>query len=382
MIDKSIQRKHIEWALAFIDTNGVPPKRKSTKFNILNNGLLYPPKYTLSLAAEQATGKEMKPSDFNGGNEANEFLHKLGFTIVDKYGQSIYGEALAEKHSVSSITQQKGVITNPKHTVSICSALLQIPKYFSVWQSKSYDYWLSLLEHIIKNTPSTSDILLLPAGYFCLDSNSPVSISDLAKTIILYLKNYNQSLTVCLGIDDFLTNKQLAFAVDTNQVLAAAQKFHHMDHSVDLAEDPFINFNGHSRFLNINGITFYLAVCYDLFGINHLELESPEPIDGVLGMIHGFDSAGSAVDFARKGLAGASKQLGVNTYASSVFAMNTSPKNWPAGVEWKYGNDSVRSKKYDDIALQCTGSILEFDYMKVYFKLYTLNATKKMQTQI
>jgi hypothetical protein len=78
----SLTRAHIEAALARIDREGVPPRRDSTKFQLVLDGKRYPPKYVLSLAAAEATGRELRPNEFSGGDETNGALQSLGFTIV------------------------------------------------------------------------------------------------------------------------------------------------------------------------------------------------------------------------------------------------------------------------------------------------------------
>ena len=68
-------------ALAFIDENGVPPRRKATRYNLYHNKKTYPPKYVLSVATKIATGKGLVSSKFSGGSETNDFLIGLGFTL-------------------------------------------------------------------------------------------------------------------------------------------------------------------------------------------------------------------------------------------------------------------------------------------------------------
>lgn len=81
MINKQVKRQHILEALTYIDKNGIPAKRRATKYNLYHDGKTYPPKYVLSIATKIATGKELEPSQFNGGDETNNFLSALDFTI-------------------------------------------------------------------------------------------------------------------------------------------------------------------------------------------------------------------------------------------------------------------------------------------------------------
>ncbi len=78
----SLTRAHVEAALAQIDREGVPPRRESAKFQLVVAGRRYPPKYVISLAVGAATGRELAPHEFSGGDETNDALRSLGFTIV------------------------------------------------------------------------------------------------------------------------------------------------------------------------------------------------------------------------------------------------------------------------------------------------------------
>ena len=78
----ALKRSHVKAAIARIDRDGVPPRRESTKFQLVVDGWNYPPKYVISLAVSHATGRELRPNEFSGGDEANGILLALGFTIA------------------------------------------------------------------------------------------------------------------------------------------------------------------------------------------------------------------------------------------------------------------------------------------------------------
>lgn len=84
MIPKIIQRQHVIQAINDIRVGGVPKQREATKFNLIHEGRLYPPKFTLSLAAKHATGEELAAAEFSGGDEANSYLTDLGFVVQPK----------------------------------------------------------------------------------------------------------------------------------------------------------------------------------------------------------------------------------------------------------------------------------------------------------
>jgi hypothetical protein len=43
-----------------------------------------PPKLVLSTAASIATGGELMPGEFSGGDEADGYLERLGFKVIDR----------------------------------------------------------------------------------------------------------------------------------------------------------------------------------------------------------------------------------------------------------------------------------------------------------
>jgi len=81
MIPDNITKKHILKAIAEVDRDGVPPGRGSTRYSLLHDGRLYPPKYTVSVANRFANGNELPSANFSGGKEVNEFLARFGFSI-------------------------------------------------------------------------------------------------------------------------------------------------------------------------------------------------------------------------------------------------------------------------------------------------------------
>jgi 5-methylcytosine-specific restriction protein B len=84
-----ISTEHIRAAIDRIDSEGVPPHRASASFEVVFNSKRYPPKYVVSLAAKLATGKELLPNEFSGGEETNSFLRERGFEVVPKERQTI-----------------------------------------------------------------------------------------------------------------------------------------------------------------------------------------------------------------------------------------------------------------------------------------------------
>jgi 5-methylcytosine-specific restriction protein A len=108
VIPDNITYAHIVQAIDEINNDGIPPDRHSTKWSVTYDDNLYPPKYLISLANKYANGEEWEPSEFSGGEEANDFLQSLGFKIVaistrdeypvESYSWEVLSENVAVKH--------------------------------------------------------------------------------------------------------------------------------------------------------------------------------------------------------------------------------------------------------------------------------------------
>lgn len=83
MIPACITRVDIAKAMRRIKRNGVPPGRQGRNYCLVANGGHLPPKYTISLAHEIATGEALNSNRFSGGAESNNFLRRYGFKVVE-----------------------------------------------------------------------------------------------------------------------------------------------------------------------------------------------------------------------------------------------------------------------------------------------------------
>ncbi|MGO9122885.1 MAG: hypothetical protein ACLQPD_35350 [Desulfomonilaceae bacterium] len=77
-----ISKANVLAAIERIQKEGVPRSRLSTRYDLLHEGMRYPPKYVVSLAVQNATGRELDPEEFSGGVETNSLLRLLGFSVV------------------------------------------------------------------------------------------------------------------------------------------------------------------------------------------------------------------------------------------------------------------------------------------------------------
>ena len=83
MIPAIITKAHIIEAIRRIGREGVPARRRGRDCCLATNGTHFPPKYTIALAHEVATGERLSSNEFSGGAESNGFLASRGFNVVE-----------------------------------------------------------------------------------------------------------------------------------------------------------------------------------------------------------------------------------------------------------------------------------------------------------
>ena len=83
---KNIKQEHIFSAIEEIDRDGIRKGRSSSTYDLIHNGNIYPPKLVISIANRFATGNELDPKTFKGGDETPAFnlLKEFGFKVVLK----------------------------------------------------------------------------------------------------------------------------------------------------------------------------------------------------------------------------------------------------------------------------------------------------------
>ena len=83
MIPTSITKAHIADAIRCILRDGFPARRRGRSYCLVTEGGHLPPKYTIALAHQIATGGLLHSDEFSGGRESNEFLRRHGFEVVE-----------------------------------------------------------------------------------------------------------------------------------------------------------------------------------------------------------------------------------------------------------------------------------------------------------
>jgi len=84
-IPSNITIEHALKAMARIDKEGAPPRRNSTKYSVVHEGVKYPPKYVISVANEFANHDHLNPKGFNTYH-AQLVLRSMKFDTVPPIG--------------------------------------------------------------------------------------------------------------------------------------------------------------------------------------------------------------------------------------------------------------------------------------------------------
>ncbi|MGO8880147.1 MAG: hypothetical protein ACLPVO_05275 [Desulfomonilaceae bacterium] len=395
MIPKNITSDHILVALKKIDRESVPTDRAATKYHILHENRRYPPKYAISIANEIANGVELKPNEFSGGEEANKFLRKRGFLIVERPrvgkepDQKTVPQPVSRSvHDSSAVRPEtkpppqiqtdncNGYPMNPADKVHTKKIVEPIPippedvkSHFQSTDEPHSQYKLAtvcvesvaepslkqrleLLKDVIAKLAKNVDLFVFPAGFFDTGGKYEKVSEQIESGVCDAIRHSSSSAIACIGVDALFQKDQFGVAFNTDGVLAMAKKFFPTDDEagvINLASDPFSGESKYPRTFLVKGKRAYLAVCYDSFGIRKKSVKR-QNIDLIVNLIHGFNPKGESgsgdVYFAKHGLAGSSKQWGCPTYAAAVFSHRNVSPNWPTGVMWNQGSKSTQEWRY------------------------------------
>ena len=224
-------------------------------------------------------------------------------------------------------------------------------------------------------------VILFPGGWFCTGKDKPSTIYNWAeKRIRSVLREMEAHIFVCVGIDGSvgadLGNIQIGLAVDKDNIKAMGRKFHPAPQElgcVELAKNYLSEDDGKSRIFELNGVKYFMCVCYDIYGIRHKNLPNP-CVDVVLNLVHCFYLPGKgpsgASYFARHGFAGASRKWGCPVFGTAVFFKRDILENWPTGVYWNQGNKNTVNWGYTD------NPVMPKDYFYLKIKKDRSNANE------
>lgn len=229
-------------------------------------------------------------------------------------------------------------------------------------------------------------VIVFPAGMFYTNGEPPSSIySKIEKEISSFLVSLGKNFIICFGIDgsvdaDGYARDQIAVAVDHTGIIALGRKFYPQKKErghVNLAKSYNIPEDGKSRIFNYGDYSFYLAVCYDSFGIKKQNIKNPG-VTGLIELAHCFYPKGLGPSgepyFARHGFAGASRQWECPVFGTGVFFNRTVPEGWPTGVMWNRGEISTRDWKYEmnPMRPEAVGSV-SIPEGRAVVRAYTIN---------
>lgn len=214
---------------------------------------------------------------------------------------------------------------------------------------------LSEIVGSIAKETSGDGVILFPGGWFCTDKEKPsTKYKWVEEQIRDILEATEAHVIVCIGIDGSAKascgNTQVGLAVDKAGIKAIGRKFHPAPQErgyVNLADDYLSEEDGKSRIFELNGVKYYMCVCYDIYGIRQKNLPNPG-VDVVLNLVHSIYPHSSPSYFAKHGLAGASRQWGCPVFGAVVFFGCRILENWPTGVCWNMGDISTRNWRYAD----------------------------------
>lgn len=338
MIPK-LTRQQIEHALSDIMCQGVPKKRYSAKHCLVYNGRHFPPKYVVSLAVPGG----LDPSEFSGGPETNTVLADLGFHV----SECTCGGAGWAAEDEAAVAYDMPT-TQPGHAGLIVTGCIE-----SAIEERPTEGRLALLQQMLLELQSqtTPFLLILPGGYFnSLDAEPTKLCRQIGTRVAKLLKKAPIDSTVCVGVDGQDMGDQLALAITREGIIAKARKFFPAageEEYLTAADSPWELEDGLPRHFTFCGRQYYLAVCYDCFGIRKAKAPNLHA-DAIITLVHGFDSLGSGAGyFARYGLVGAAKVWECPVYAAAFFEGRFQP-NWPSAVRWNRGDLDTRKWRYGD----------------------------------
>ena len=245
----------------------------------------------------------------------------------------------------------------PKSKEWVATVVLQSNEQYSNEERMNV---LSKVVDSILDKCSGDGVILFPGGMFSTGENEArTHYNKLEEAVKRILGKTERNIVVCAGIDGSVdkegySHDQIGSAVSKNGIEAIGRKFYPAPQEKDLvklAENYLSNEEGKSRIFELNGVKYFMCVCYDTYGVRHKELSNSEGVDVVLNLVHCFYPKGEGPSgdpyFARHGFAGASKQWKCPVFGAVVYFNRSIPERWPTGVIWNQGDKSTQKWKYE-----------------------------------
>lgn len=214
------------------------------------------------------------------------------------------------------------------------------------------------VEKAIELCCSKTDVIIFPGGTYKYATITVKEIKEIEETVQRCVKKFGKDIIVCLGVDSKDGNDQLGVAISRDGLIAIGRKFYAApgeEYTLKTAKTENEMEFGYNRTFEFQNRKFFLAVCYDGFGIKHKKLKKNE-VDVIIDLIHAFYPKGEGgsgdVYFAKHGLAGASKEWDCFAFGAAVFFHRLIPQNWQSGIKWNKGSMSTQKWKYEDNPLK------------------------------
>jgi hypothetical protein len=217
-------------------------------------------------------------------------------------------------------------------------------------REKNEDRMNALRRIIIALAESPRDgVIVFPGGWFHEGTEPAESgIPAIERRIKNLLQKIPSHIIVGIGIDGSLDDQrydrdQIALALDKTGIIAGSRKFQVRTYEererVNLAPDYRTGDFGRPRIFVLNGIRFFPAICYDIYGPQQHKLENPG-VDVIISHVHYFvpvkeDGPKGVVDFVRKGFAGASAQWNCPVFGAGIFVRRPIPTCWRTGMYYR-----------------------------------------------
>ena len=142
-------------------------------------------------------------------------------------------------------------------------------------------------------------------------------------------------------------------SVNQDGILAAGRKFYPTEVEkprIKRASSFLEKEYGCERIFTAVNKKFYMAVCYDIFGINKIKGKNPE-VDAVLNLVHRFEPIERALlemcILSKMDLQEHLKIGDVLCLQVTVFKNRDIPGAMAFGVLWNQGDDSTKNWKYE-----------------------------------
>lgn len=344
-----LTRRHVLQVIRSIRRDEVPENRRPRGYVLVHGGDRFPPKYVLERAMVLAGGGPIDPEEHSGGARTNDTLTRLGFT-VERLGSAVRDASPSSASRTRSSRRSRSVGEGPV----VATVVIQNESGGPPERAARIRETGTIVAAITKHLRGPV-VAVLPGGWVCSDPGQHHSVRDLVRPVVRLLRQ-NPQLVLVMGVDGPDGRKrrvhQRAAAISSAGVLAIGRKVFPVSDEAEYlrAADAWDAVEeGLPRVFDFDGRRFFLAVCYDVFGIKKQRPVNPGA-DAILNTVHGFSPKGESGSgetlFTRHGFAGASLTWGVPVFASAVFSNRRIPEDWPSGVRWKGRRTSTMKWSY------------------------------------